>query len=124
MNRDFIKNREKELLAQKKKLETELKKIAKKDKKKEDYHAFFPEYGFKEDENAAEITEYQENLSLEKNLENLLSNINKSLAKIKKGTYGICEKCGQEIDKSRLEVFPAANLCLNCKSREESRSRY
>ena len=36
------------------------------------------------------------------------------LEKIKKGKYGICEKCGKEIPLERLEVSPEARFCLKC----------
>jgi DnaK suppressor protein len=37
------------------------------------------------------------------------------------GTYGLCEDCGQQIPPRRLEVVPAATLCVRCQSRHESR---
>jgi len=44
-----------------------------------------------------------------------LRNINLALEKIKKGNYGICEKCGGEIEIERLEVIPEAQFCKKCK---------
>ncbi len=38
-----------------------------------------------------------------------------ALKKIEEGKFGSCEKCGQEIDKARIEVIPSANLCMGCK---------
>lgn len=38
-----------------------------------------------------------------------------ALKKIEEGKFGICEKCGQEIDKARIEVLPTAKLCMGCK---------
>ncbi|MBI2620652.1 prolipoprotein diacylglyceryl transferase [candidate division WWE3 bacterium] len=38
--------------------------------------------------------------------------IKKALAKMKLGTYGICEVCKKPIDKARLEVYPAATTCI------------
>lgn len=38
-----------------------------------------------------------------------------ALKKMEIGKYGVCEKCGGEIDKARLEVLPTARLCMNCK---------
>ncbi|MDQ6928299.1 MAG: TraR/DksA C4-type zinc finger protein [Actinomycetota bacterium] len=42
--------------------------------------------------------------------------IDRALAKIDSGTYGICEQCGQPIPKARLKAVPYATLCVACKS--------
>jgi RNA polymerase-binding transcription factor DksA len=44
-----------------------------------------------------------------------LKNINLALEKIKKGNYGICEKCQREIEIDRLEAIPEARFCKKCK---------
>ena len=36
------------------------------------------------------------------------------------GTYGICEQCGREISKERLEARPEATLCIDCQRRRET----
>lgn len=41
-------------------------------------------------------------------------NIDKALLRIKDESYGICEKCGEEINEQRLKVVPYANLCIKC----------
>jgi DnaK suppressor protein len=46
--------------------------------------------------------------------------VNNALAKIDKGTYGVCEDCGQEIPYMRLEAYPTAELCVNCQRERES----
>lgn len=118
MDKDFIKKIEKKLIAERDRLAKELDKIAEK-KDKGNYEARFPDYGRKEEENAAEVTTYEEYLNLERNLEGLLKATNSALDEIKNGTYGRCEKCHQEIDKARLEANPQANLCLSCQESEE-----
>jgi RNA polymerase-binding protein DksA len=45
-----------------------------------------------------------------------LSKIDQALASIKKGTYGICSKCGNEIPEERLEAVPTAHSCVECKT--------
>jgi len=42
--------------------------------------------------------------------------IDRALAKIDNGTYGICEQCGEHIPKERLRALPYAALCVRCKS--------
>ena len=45
-----------------------------------------------------------------------IDEIDVALARIDKGTYGICERCGQAIPKERLKALPHASLCVRCKS--------
>ena len=42
--------------------------------------------------------------------------------KIREGTYGICEACGEAIAPARLQTLPEAVLCLRCAEREERRA--
>ncbi len=42
--------------------------------------------------------------------------IDDALAKIERGTYGLCESCGEVIPAARLEALPYARLCVACKS--------
>ena len=50
-----------------------------------------------------------------------LAQIDRALARIDDGTYGVCESCGNAIGKMRLMAFPRATLCMTCKQREERR---
>jgi DnaK suppressor protein len=38
-----------------------------------------------------------------------------ALTRIEEGTYGKCERCGQQIPIERLEALPTARLCMSCK---------
>jgi DnaK suppressor protein len=78
----------------------------------------FPEYGTSEDENVQEVAAFQERLGLQKNLRNLIKDYKEALRKIKKENYGNCEACKNEIEKGRLEAYPAATLCVSCASRK------
>ncbi|WP_374536096.1 TraR/DksA family transcriptional regulator [Micromonospora aurantiaca (nom. illeg.)] len=33
------------------------------------------------------------------------------------GTYGVCERCGQDIPTARLEILPSARFCVPCQQR-------
>ena len=48
-----------------------------------------------------------------------LKKIDEALEKIQAGTFGVCECCDEEIEVSRLEVRPTANLCISCKEDQE-----
>jgi RNA polymerase-binding transcription factor DksA len=63
--------------------------------------------------------ERERDLSLVNNLRDLMDRIDKALAKMDDGTYGLCDRCGQPIEKLRLKALPYANLCLKDKQAEE-----
>ena len=42
--------------------------------------------------------------------------IDRALAKIDAGNYGVCEQCAQPIPQARLKALPYASLCVGCKS--------
>ena len=71
------------------------------------------EDGDKDDE-ADEVQEYDNKLSLGYSLELKLKDVNIALEKITEGKYGICENCGKEISEDRLLACPEAKTCLNC----------
>ena len=104
----------------KKKVESQLSKFAKEDVLvKGNYRTKFPDIGSQADESAQEITEYEQNISLEHNLEEELRFINKALKKFKGNKYGFCEVCGKEIPYGRLEIRPQSVMCIDCKSKKE-----
>jgi RNA polymerase-binding transcription factor DksA len=104
------------LQEQKIRLESELGKFTKKNAHASgDFDTQFPEYGDKEDENAAEVAEYINNLPVEEGLEKTLRDVNKSLERIKKGTYGTCKYCKKQIEEKRLLVRPTSSACVECK---------
>ncbi len=63
--------------------------------------------------------ERERDLSLVNNLRDLMERIDKALAKMEEGTYGLCDRCGRPIEKLRLKALPYANLCLKDKQAEE-----
>jgi RNA polymerase-binding transcription factor len=63
--------------------------------------------------------ERERDLSLVNNLRDLMERIDKALARIDEGTYGLCDRCGRPIEKARLKALPYANLCLQDKQAEE-----
>ena len=73
-------------------------------------------------ENATAVFEQARNVGLRRTQELLLGDVEAALKRIAKGTYGICEHCGEAIDKARLKALPTASLCLSCQAHlEESR---
>jgi DnaK suppressor protein len=45
-----------------------------------------------------------------------LSEIESALARVDAGTYGLCVQCGSAIAPERLQLRPAARLCIVCAS--------
>ncbi|MBV9593768.1 MAG: TraR/DksA C4-type zinc finger protein [Actinobacteria bacterium] len=65
--------------------------------------------------------EREQELSIVGNRLDLLTQIQRAVARIDAGTYGQCESCGNPIPKARLRAFPMATLDVACKQREERR---
>ena len=43
-----------------------------------------------------------------------LAQINRALAQLDAGTYGMCSHCGRPIDARRLQVLPYSDRCIAC----------
>ena len=48
--------------------------------------------------------------------QNLIRDIDNALQNIKNGTFGYCELCGNEIGKKRMQAYPTATHCIECKT--------
>lgn len=70
-------------------------------------------------DHASEMLDREVDESLEENAELLVRDIDQALRKIDDGTYGKCERCGQDIPEERLDAVPYATLCVSCKQLEE-----
>jgi RNA polymerase-binding transcription factor DksA len=55
--------------------------------------------------------------ALARTLGDTLAEVERALAKIEDGTFGICETCGNPITEARLEAMPAAKSCMDCASK-------
>jgi RNA polymerase-binding protein DksA len=76
--------------------------------------------GIAYDENFADsgqvAAEQGENRALIGQLEETLTDVERALAKLDEGAYGVCENCGKEIGEARLEAMPATRYCIDCAS--------
>jgi RNA polymerase-binding transcription factor len=57
--------------------------------------------------------EQGENKALLNQLNEQLDEVDRALAKMDKGTYGLCEVCGKPIAEARLEAMPATRFCID-----------
>jgi DnaK suppressor protein len=67
------------------------------------------------DEEADEAEEVGNQLAISGDLKNRLGEIDIALGKIHSGQYGICEKCGKEIEHEILSIDPESRFCKECK---------
>jgi DnaK suppressor protein len=52
-----------------------------------------------------------------------INRLTAALERLARGTYGVCEICGQPIDAARLEALPEATNCRACQEDLERRPR-
>lgn len=64
-----------------------------------------------ESELADSMESFEGNAAILNQLETRYNEVKQALARIRAGTYGICTKSGEIIEKDRLEANPAATTC-------------
>jgi DnaK suppressor protein len=76
--------------------------------------------GVEHDDNFADLgqvaAEQSENRTLVGQLEETLTEVERALAKLDEGAYGLCESCAKPIGEARLEAMPATRYCIDCAS--------
>jgi DnaK suppressor protein len=53
----------------------------------------------------------------------LIKKIRKAIDRIENNTFGICEKCDEDISLARLKARPVTTQCIDCKTKEETVER-
>ena len=81
--------------------------------------AAFPDLS---DQATAEVDSNFE-LRLKEREQKLLKKIDEALDRIATNTYGICERCGEEIPYKRLKARPVTTLCIECKTQQEEEEK-
>lgn len=116
MDKKLLEDLKEKLETNRNSIQKELESFASEDPNlKHNWASKYPnrEDGDKDDE-ADEVQEYDNMLSLEHSLELKLKDVKSALEKITEGKYGVCENCGKEISKERLLACPEAKTCLRC----------
>jgi DnaK suppressor protein len=67
----------------------------------------------KREEEASETADLENMMAQEQRVIDQLADIETALKKFETGTFGICEKCGRQIEIARLEAIPTAKLCMD-----------
>ncbi len=62
-------------------------------------------------DDATELYEREKDIALNEHTEKELKDINDALQAIDEGTYGVCKKCGKDIQEDRIEALPTVLYC-------------
>lgn len=119
MNKKMTEQYKKKLLAEKTDLETQLGGIGRRDPTVaggwEATTGDIQVNSADENEVADKLEELEENTGIVNQLEKQLGEVQAALDRIEKGTYGICETCGQPIEEDRLLANPSARVSIKHK---------
>ncbi len=105
MDEAFLKEAERKLKKELKEARAELAELEKRLETKGDYGLGIGD---------PNIIQWELNLALRDRAARKVEEIEKALERLEKGEYGICSRCGKEIEKARLELLPYTTLCIKC----------
>lgn len=71
-----------------------------------------PEFGL--GQGSARADAWQVALQRRQRAQTRRERLHAALDRLAAGVYGRCERCGQPIHPERLEILPAATLCVSC----------
>ena len=70
---------------------------------------------------ASETYERTKDYAIDENFREMVEKIDEALRKIDDETYGLCDRCGEPINRERLKAIPYATLCIDCQETIERR---
>jgi DnaK suppressor protein len=68
---------------------------------------------------ARSLAEIETHAGLIERAEARLKAIDDALSRVERNSYGLCERCGNEIPRDRLRVLPLAAYCIDCKRKSD-----
>jgi DnaK suppressor protein len=68
---------------------------------------------------AAAETDRNFSLQLKNRDRDVLWQIDEAIKRLDDGSFGACERCGEAISEGRIDAFPFATLCIDCKAELE-----
>ncbi len=71
-------------------------------------------FGKRVGEGTSQAVERIAQVDAAKKLDAKLRDVERALAKLDEGTYGVCDGCGGPIGAERVEAIPWATLCVRC----------
>jgi DnaK suppressor protein len=75
-------------------------------------------FGKRVGDGTAEAVERLSTTATARSIAHSIEDIDRALAKLEVGTYGICDACGGAIGADRLDALPAASRCIDCARRQ------
>ncbi|MDQ2933149.1 MAG: TraR/DksA C4-type zinc finger protein [bacterium] len=116
MNKKNLEQFKKKLVEEKKALETELGGIGKRNPSAaggwEATAGGMEVDSADENEVADKLEEIEDNAGIVSQLEKQLNEVLAALERFEKGTYGLCEVCGEPIEPERLEANPSSRISI------------
>ncbi len=76
-------------------------------------------YSTHQADDATEAFDQAAGMAVRRNVERMLYEVERALARMDNGTYGVCRDCGKPIDYARLKAIPYARFCMDCARRHE-----
>lgn len=73
------------------------------------------DFGGDTDDESDETENFGNQLAMINGLKNRFNEIDIALNKIQSKEYGVCEKCGKEIEEEILDTDPESRYCKDCK---------
>jgi DnaK suppressor protein len=73
-------------------------------------------FGKRVGEGTSQAVERIAQVDAAKKLDAKLRDVERALAKLDEGTYGMCDACGEPIGPERLDAIPWATMCVRCAS--------
>lgn len=70
-----------------------------------------------------ETFDRERDLSILRQVESELADVEHALRRLDDGSYGTCESCGKTIPDDRLDAMPAARFCVDDEAKAESEAR-
>jgi RNA polymerase-binding transcription factor len=71
-------------------------------------------FGKRIGEGTTEAVERISSTAAAKSIAAALADVDRALAKLADGSYGLCDSCGRPINPERMDAIPAAVLCVTC----------
>lgn len=104
MNKEDLEKYGEALLSLEGRLEKELKEIP-------DVPDYGDDHADPNGEEADEAVAADESAGIKDEIRSRLDDVRFALDKIKQGEYGVCENCGEPIEKEILNIVPESRLC-------------
>ncbi|GAB4572416.1 MAG: hypothetical protein Kow0077_11820 [Anaerolineae bacterium] len=74
-------------------------------------------------DDATQAFDQAKDLAIRTSSEKRLRLVEDALKKFENGSFGLCDRCGKEIDLARLEAIPYTPFCLECAEAQSMRRR-